>query len=83
MRLPHLPVQRAVFQQLLLPPLGGDRAVFQNDDIVRVLYCGEAVGDDEHGLALCERGDAALDLVLILRVGERRRLVEDDDGRIL
>ena len=38
--------------------------------------------DDEQGLALRQRGDAALDLVLVFGVGEGGGLVEDDDGRV-
>ena len=82
MRQPHVLVKRAGDKQLLLRARSLDRAVFEHDNVVGIFDRGQAVRDDEQRLALRQRGDAALELVLIFGIGEGRGLVQNDDGRV-
>ena len=55
----------------------------QHDDLVGTNDGAELVGYDDDRLARDDLADGKAHPLLVLRVDERRRLVEHDDGRIL
>src|SRR6185295_5822706 len=59
-----------------------DLSSFEDEDLVGAADGREAVGDDERSAAAAEGAEAVLDLGFALAVEARRRLVEDQDGRV-
>ena len=57
-------------------------AVVQHINFVRILYGRKAVRDDEKRFAPDDFGDRLFHLLLIFGIGERRCLVQNDDGRV-
>ena len=57
-------------------------AVVQHINSVRVLYGRKAVRDDEKRFAPDDFGDRLFHLLLVFGIGERRCLVQNDDGRV-
>src|SRR5699024_1189724 len=80
---PHLGIQWALFQQLLLPPLTGDPALVNDYDVVRVGHCSQPVGDDDQSLAPGQVGDGPLDYRLVLGVNTCGGFIQDHDGCVL
>ena len=76
-------VQAAVVQQVLVGPDLDNSALVQDDDLVRVEYRRQTVGDDDRRATLKERLERLLDEVLGCRVQVARGLVEDEDLRIV
>ena len=66
-----------------MTPLFGDAGLVHHHDAVRVLDRREAVGDDEGRPSDREFGERSLDRPLGLGVERARRLVQDEDGRVL
>src|SRR5690606_349155 len=60
-----------------------DAALIEDEDPVGVGNRRQAVRDDERRPSTAESIESALDLVLGLGVERARRLVEDEDGRLL
>lgn len=60
-----------------------DPPLLHDDDRIGPAYRLQAMGDDEHRLAMCQLADGMLQMHLILRVERGRRFVENNDGRIL
>lgn len=54
-----------------------------DEDLVGARHGGQAVRDGDERLPDHELADGALDERLVLGIGVGRRLVEDDDGRVL
>ena len=50
MRLPHILIKRAGFQQFFLTPLRQQFSFFQHHDIIRILNSGKPVGNDKERL---------------------------------
>ena len=69
--------------ELVGTPLLGHNAVSQHDDLVRSRDGTHPVRDDQDRLAADQTGQRRLDERLVLDVQTGRRLVEQDDGRIL
>ena len=61
----------------------GDVAVFQNQNLVRVLDGGQAVGDDEAGFALHEPAHGCLHLALGAGVHVAGGLVQNQHLRVI
>src|SRR5580700_758678 len=79
----QLRVQAAEREQLLMGAAFDDPARIQHDDAVGLLYGGKPVRDDEGGAVAHQLRERRLDVPLGLRVERRRRLIEDQDRRIL
>ena len=60
----------------------GEIPLIQNADLVRADDGVKTVGDNDNGLALDHFGDSLVHLLLVFRIHECGRLVENDDGRI-
>src|SRR5690349_9055545 len=60
-----------------------DLAVFEDDEAVGIAERAQAVGDGEGGPALDQAGDGVLDLLLGVSVHGGRRLVQDEDARVV
>jgi hypothetical protein len=60
-----------------------DTALLQNDDPVRMANGRQAVRDHDDGLVPDQFPQRHVHLVLVLRIGKRRRFVQYEDGRIL
>ena len=58
-------------------------ALVDDDDAIGVAHGGQAVGDHQHGAAAHEVGQRLLHHELALGVEVGRRLVEDQDRRVL
>ena len=69
------PVQAVLLYQLRVGAVFGNAAILHHQDLVGVLHGGQTVGDGDDGLAPGQGGDAALQLVPVLRVGEGGGLV--------
>ena len=69
--------------KLVGTPLLGHNAVSQHDDLVRSRNGTHPVRDDQDRLVGGQAGQRRLDERLVLDVQTGRRLVEQDDGRIL
>ena len=69
--------------QLLVTAVADNAAVIEYENAVGDAYGAEAVGDNERGSAFHERRQCFLDGSLAFRVERARRLIEDEDGRIL
>ena len=75
--------QAALLHQLAeLAPLD-DAALVEDEDTVRIRHRREPVRDDEGRAPLAQRIERPLDLALGLGIERARRLVEDQDRRIL
>ena len=60
-----------------------DPAVCYNEDLRGVSNRVQPMGDHDDGLVLRQCFDCLLQPILVLRIDVRRRLVKDDDGRVL
>ena len=69
--------------ELVGTPLLGHNTVSQHDDLVRSRDGTHPVRDDQDRLVADQAGQRRLDERLVLDVQTGRRLVEQDDGRIL
>src|SRR6476646_3681247 len=76
----ELRVRPARGDQLVVRPLLGDFAAFEDDDLAGAADGGEAVGDDYGGAAVEQALKAALDRFLGADVDVGGRLVEDQDA---
>ena len=79
----HVGVKPVLRIELVGTPLLGHSAVSQHDDLVRARDGTHPVRDDQDRLAADQAGQRRLDERLVLDVQTGRRLVEQDDGRIL
>ena len=70
------------FQKLFMRAAARYPAVVQHINSVRILYGRKAVRNDEERLTPDDFGDRLFHLLLVFGIGERRRLVQNDDGRI-
>ena len=60
-----------------------DRAILQDDDVVRVLDGGQAVRDDKHRADRGHLQQGGLDDLLGFRIDVRGRFIEDEDLRLM
>ena len=80
--------ERVVFavpigEQFGVAALLDDRALVEHGDLVAEFAGGQAVGDIDGSLIACDLIELTVDLRLGDGVQCRRRLVEDDEGRVL
>ena len=80
--------ERVVFaapigEQFGVTALLNDRALVEHGDLVAEFAGGQAVGDIDGSLIACDLIELAVDLRLGDGVQRRRRLFEDDEGRVL
>ena len=80
--------ERVVFaapigEQFGVTALLNDRALVEHGDLVAEFAGGQAMGDIDGGLITCDLIELTVDLRLGDGVQRRRRLVEDDKGRVL
>ena len=80
---PHLCVKSAFGKKRLVRAALGDAAPVEDHDLVRAHDGREPVGDHDNRAPLGQACESTLDERLVLGVGEGRRLVEHDDGRVL
>src|SRR5262249_7982109 len=76
-------VAPALAQQLVVTPRFDDRSVFDDEDAVSIDDGVQAMCDHDRRSPLAEVLDRALNLTLGLRIERSRRLVEQDDRRVL
>src|SRR4051812_27336702 len=77
------PVQRTAFEQLLVPALRREGAVFENQNAIRVAHSREAMCDYERGATVPQARKRFEDLALGGGVEMRGRFVQDEDGRVV
>ena len=70
-------------RQLLVRTFLHHAAVVQDDDLVGVAHRAQAVGHDHHRAPLVEGSEVGHDRSLVVRVEGVRRLVEEDELRVL
>ena len=80
---PHACVQPACGRKLCVRPLLDHPALVEHHDIIGVDDGREPVRDHHDRTPLREAGERLLDEDLVLWVGKRRRLVQDDDRGVL
>jgi hypothetical protein len=78
-----VPVFPPACQQLVVRSALDDLSVRHDDDAIGVAHGGEAVRDDQGGPVLHQALEGFLHQALRLGVEGGRRLVEDQDGRVL
>ena len=79
----QLPIQTAQLQELLVRAALADFALVHDDDLVRVLDCGQTVRDHDRRPALHQLFQCLRDQALRLSVNVCRRLVQHENGRLI
>jgi hypothetical protein len=80
---PQPGVDTASRKEITMRTVFGYPAVIDEQNPVCADHARHPMGDHEHGLARGKLLQAALDKVLVLRIGERRGLVEHNDRSVL
>ena len=63
--------------------LFGDFPLGHDDNFIRRADGVQSVRDDEQGFAPHKFGDRLLNVPFVVQIDARRRLVQNDDGRVL
>ena len=78
----QLRIEAARSNELVVVAHFGDRAVGNDDDLVRMLQGGDAVGNDDVRFARAQRMQVLQDLLFRVRIHGGDRIIEDQDLRV-